>query len=69
MKPTVGRIVMYDDGGPTPKAAIVSHVWSDTCVNLHIMDANPSAPVRLETSRLYNEVPGSVGTWRWPERS
>lgn len=46
--PTVGRIVWYypfpNDPGPSPGgqplAAVVAHVWSDTCVNLAVMDAN-----------------------------
>lgn len=51
--PTVGRIVWYHpllrgmgvgDPGPDPRgqplAAIVTHVWSDTCVNLTVHDVN-----------------------------
>ena len=48
IKPTVGRIVHFYPAGhePMPKtpgeplAAIVTCVWSDTCVNLGIFDAN-----------------------------
>jgi len=48
ISPTVGRVVWYHPGssdpGPSPEgqplAAIVSHVWSDTCINLAIFDAN-----------------------------
>ena len=48
IKPTVGRIVLYTpqpiDGlaqnGDQPLAAIVTAVWSDTCVNLTVFDAN-----------------------------
>lgn len=47
IKPTVGRVVWYypalDDSkrnGTEPLAAIVTNVWSDTCVNLSIFDAN-----------------------------
>lgn len=49
IKPTVGRVVWYwpspkehivgNDGGQ-PLAALVAHVWSDTCVNLAVFDAN-----------------------------
>ena len=48
--PTVGRVVWYwppknatssyADGGTQPFAALIAHVWSDTCVNLAIFDAN-----------------------------
>ncbi len=46
IKPTVGRVVWYypagknPDAGDQPLAALVAHVWSDTCVNLAIFDAN-----------------------------
>lgn len=49
IKPTVGRVVHYHPGSHdtemafthgTPLAAIVSCVWSDTCVNLAVFDAN-----------------------------
>lgn len=44
IKPTVGRVVWFYPLGskPTdqPLAAIVAHVWSDTCVNLAIFNAN-----------------------------
>lgn len=49
IRPTVGRIVWYhpcaSDDFPgahdtEPLAAIVARVWSDTCVNLMVIDAN-----------------------------
>ena len=45
IKPTVGRVVWFWESAPTseteqPQAAIVAHVWSDTCVNLAIFDPN-----------------------------
>lgn len=48
--PTVGRVVWYyptgydDIAAPTnaqcPLAAIIAHVWSDSCVNLAVFDTN-----------------------------
>lgn len=47
--PTVGRIVLYRKStndtdlasrGNQPLAAIIAAVWSDTMVNLHVIDAN-----------------------------
>ena len=42
--PTIGRVVWFYPKGHLashqPLAAIVAHVWSDTCVNLAIFDAN-----------------------------
>ncbi len=50
IKPTVGRVVWYTPSADDheemaaaqlqPLAAIVAHVWSDTCVNLAVFDAN-----------------------------
>lgn len=44
IQPTVGRVVWYYPPGHQPHeqpyAAIVAHVWSDTCVNLAIFNAN-----------------------------
>lgn len=47
IQPTIGRVVLYHppfvpDSGANEKthAAIVCHVWSDTCVNLAIFDSN-----------------------------
>ena len=46
IQPTVGRIVWYhpnlsDPGGIVPgtvQAAIIAHVWNDSCVNLGVFD-------------------------------
>jgi hypothetical protein len=48
IKPTPGRIVWFHPSpqanlaqiGSAPLAAIVVGVWSDTCVNLKVFDAN-----------------------------
>jgi hypothetical protein len=53
IQPTIGRVVWYhpSTGDPDlakfsqahegkPFAAIVAHVWSDTCVNLCVIDPN-----------------------------
>lgn len=71
IKPTVGRVVwFYQKGhvaGDQPLAAMVARVWSDTCVNLAIFDANGN-PVNPPTSVLLiqdNLVPsgGHYCTW------
>jgi hypothetical protein len=47
IKPTIGRVVWFHPAGSSPEeqpnAAIIAHVWSDTCVNLAIFDANGAA--------------------------
>lgn len=73
IKPTVGRVVWYypagHHGDNQPLAALVAHVWSDTCVNLAIFDANGSPFVAPPTSVLLiqegNPVPtgGNYCTW------
>jgi hypothetical protein len=50
IKPSIGRVVLYHppfepDSGSNERtfAAIICHVWSDTCVNLAVFDANGAA--------------------------
>jgi hypothetical protein len=43
IKPTIGRVVWFHPVNADPEithAAIVCHVWSDTVVNLHVLDSN-----------------------------
>lgn len=75
IKPTVGRVVwFYPQGsgqstGAQPLAAIVAHVWSDTCVNLAIFDANGKPIDKPPTSVLLvqegTEVPSGGGYCTW----
>jgi hypothetical protein len=76
-KPSVGRIVHYKipgsqvgQGGECP--AIITRVWSDTCVNLHLFRDHEQSGLLLEqgnypTSVTYDEGKGDR-TWHWPER-
>jgi len=82
MKPTIGRVVIYRQplpeiekpwNGTAEHPAIITRVWSDTCVNLHVFcDANPSI-VRCSVVQLpelpadVKNVSGNSG-WRWPDR-
>ena len=73
IKPTVGRVVWFYPKGASPDQqplpALVAHVWSDTCVNLAIFDANGNSIVNPPTSVLLvqdgMEVPsgGLYCTW------
>ena len=75
MKPTVGRIVHYivpDHISPTTKgqsrAAIITRVWNDTCVNLHVFfdgDALPPGTSPVVTSVLQGT---DEDKWMWPPR-
>lgn len=40
IEPTIGRIVHYHPEPDMTHAAIVTHIWSDTCVNLSVFDNN-----------------------------
>lgn len=55
IKPTVGRVVYYYPKGVAdgpPLAAIISCVWSDTCVNLAILNASGTPMTDPPTSIL-----------------
>lgn len=82
-RPTVGRIVHYyhtanDVEGKCPNAALVTHVWSDECVNLEVApngyhiqpgqrDAVDGVVERVRTSVPYSDEP-KPGHWCWPPR-
>ena len=68
ISPSIGRVVWYyppgHPEGEQPFAAIVAHVWSDTCVNLAIFDANGRPMADPPTSVLLvqpGEYPPSDG--------
>lgn len=75
MKPTIGRIVHFVKNGEH-LAAIVVHVWSDTCVNLYVFAsgmAHGSSDFinngMLFTSVVLDEsVSPQHYSWHWPER-
>lgn len=71
-KPTVGRIVHYQSYGTPggefkslPRAAVVTQVHSDTCVDLCIL--NPTG-MFFNTSVQFSEEPKG-GCWNWPPRT
>lgn len=73
-KPSVGRVVHYhlpDSKKTQPYAAVITHVWSDTCVNLCIMqDGSYPASTKYPTSvnLLRNGDAVSGPCWSWPPR-
>ena len=72
MKPTVGRIVHYwvvdPYGNVVPRAAIITHVWSDECVNLHVFgDGTFGGEDQKITSVVKTEANNPM-SWSWPER-
>lgn len=71
-KPSIGRIVLFRSeasNGSTEHPAIITPVWSDTCVNLTVFP-DYGAPI-LKTSVNQNESldgPNQALAWRWPPR-
>jgi hypothetical protein len=77
MKPTVGRIVHFVSrfgDGKEVFPAIITHVWTDTSVNLIVFWDGTNSGVPLdtdpwETSRTLDESPTpDLDTWHWPPR-
>lgn len=75
-KPTVGRIVHYRSDRPQdpkgqPYPAVITHVWSDECVNLHVLGdgsfplVRQTPPHAMPTSVTLGDGPGQ---WSWPPR-
>ncbi len=78
IKPTVGRVVHYRTGnadidgamvrnGDQPLAAIITCVWSDSCVNLVVFDANGRRHERTSVLLLQegNPQPGGGHYCEW----
>lgn len=52
IKPTVGRVVwFYNAPGAPERAAIIAHVWSDTCIN---------AAIITQDGQMYPQPPTSI---------
>lgn len=76
MKPTVGRIVNfklpdYPAGARSigdVRGAVVTRVWSDTCVNLRVFTdgENDQGQSEYHTSVCMGE---GNGQWSWPVRT
>lgn len=71
MKPSLGRIVLfrsYNSNGSIEHPAIITRVWSDTCVNL-IVFLDMAIPM-LKSSVIQDEDVSSDNNyaWRWPPR-
>lgn len=67
MKPSIGRIVHYlaanGENPPIVQAALIIHVFSDTCVNLVTWNQNGTAST--PTSVLLGD---GASNWTWPAR-
>jgi len=69
-KPSVGRIVHYfPQPDSEPAAAIITRVWSDTCVNLHVFSDGCDQPNEDLTSISLAQDPDRPCVWKWPNRT
>ena len=60
MKPTIGRVVYYNNNGIYQGAAIIAYVHTDECVNLMVIDQNGNPSGRT------NVMNGTwAGQWDW----
>jgi hypothetical protein len=66
MKPTIGRIVHFSIDGERDNdvPAIITQVWTDTCVNLTVFHSGASP--KFEISVRYDPK-GATYTWHWPQ--
>lgn len=59
--PSVGRAVHVRTAGQC-NAATIAYVWSDTMVNLNVIDTNGNAFGRTSVA-----MSDEQGDWHWPE--
>lgn len=77
MTPTIGRIVLFSSNDPEhlgnqakEAPAIITRVWSDTCVNLTVF-RDADSPLSMTSVCLYEgdfAASGQSIAWRWPPR-
>jgi hypothetical protein len=69
MKPTLGRIVIFNNKvegqEPVQHAAIITHVWNDTCINLKAFGKDHNNTDIIVTSCTQGD---GDNQWNWPKR-
>lgn len=68
MKPTIGRIVLFNSRSEGEVPAIVTAVHSDTCVNLTVFNDGgiPSPAISVEEDNEFDTSGRGCG-WHWME--
>ena len=73
MKPSIGRVVHYTQpedekhfNGIAVHPAVITRVWSETCVNLKVFF--DCGPVEDRTSVVVKDDGHSTSCWEWPSR-
>jgi hypothetical protein len=65
-RPTIGRIVHYVASAGAHWPAIITRVWPNETVNLHVL-ADGRAAFHY-TSAPHDETGNAISSWHWPER-
>lgn len=72
-KPSIGRIVIFKGeaaNGVTEHPAVITRVWSDTCVNLTVFFDAKAPEVRTSVTRTdTTKIDSGTWGWEWPVRS
>lgn len=76
MQPTIGRIVHVPadpakNNGASVAPAIITRVWSDTCVNLRVLLDSPETEWRTSVTFVEDLNGAELRTpwaWTWPPR-
>lgn len=70
MNPSIGRIVHYwFSGASTPVPAVITKVWSDTCVNLGVFGSGYSEVTSVARGEIdASGAQPSSRFWDWPPK-
>ena len=69
--PSVGRIVHYKDDRDVINAAIITKVWSNSVVDLFLLESRPSDNIDCVVnidSRSSTSFGEGLNQWNWPEK-
>lgn len=66
IKPTIGRVLWFHPAGSSaqdqPLASIVSHVWTDTCVNLAVFSESGNCSSETSVTLFQGDGEAPTGT-------
>lgn len=65
--PTIGRIVLYTGQDEQVRPAIITHAWSDVCVNLFVFPKDLADADHGPKTAVVHRDPGADprGGWAW----
>ena len=72
--PMVRDVVIYHDPKGQPHNALITNVWSNTCINLAFVSSDPARSdsygrqIERTTSMVHGSQQAAHGNyWRWPD--